>query len=68
MPTMRRCPHCNEKGSVHTKKVNNKKGISGGKATAAVLTGGTSVLATGLSRKEKQTEAHCTNCNITWTF
>ena len=62
------CPHCNEKGNVHTKNVKNKKGVSGGKATAALITGGVSMLATGLSRKEKQTEAHCTNCNSTWTF
>jgi hypothetical protein len=62
------CPHCKQKGSVHTKKVTHKAGVSGGKATAAVLTGGASLLAVGLSRKQDLTEAHCTNCNSTWHF
>ncbi|MDO8307003.1 MAG: hypothetical protein Q7V58_01430 [Actinomycetota bacterium] len=51
-----------------TKSVKAKKGVSGGKATGAVLTGGISILATGLSRKEKVTEAHCSNCRTTWVF
>jgi hypothetical protein len=62
------CPHCQSKGTVRTKKVTQKKGISGGKATAAVLTAGVSILATGLSRKEGATEAHCDNCGSTWYF
>lgn len=62
------CPHCQAKGTVATKHVKQKKGVSGGKATAAVLTGGFSMLATGLSRKEKVTEAHCSNCGSTWYF
>ena len=62
------CPHCQTKGFVHTKPVTRKKGISGAKATGAVLTGGLSILATGLSRKEGSTQAHCTNCNSTWDF
>ncbi len=41
------CPHCQTKGNVHTKSVKQKKGISGGKATAAVFTLGVSMLATG---------------------
>jgi hypothetical protein len=48
--------------------VKQKKGISGGKATAAVLTAGISILGTGLSRKEKVSEAHCNNCNVTWVM
>ena len=62
------CPHCQQKGEVRTKPVEQKTGISGGKATAAVLTGGFSLLATGLSRKQQMTEAHCMNCNSTWRF
>lgn len=62
------CPHCGEKGTTRTKKVDHKTGISGGKATAAVLTGGWSLLATGLSRKEAITQAHCSNCDNTWVF
>ena len=44
------------------------KGISGAKATGAVLTLGWSLLATGLSRKEQATQAHCSNCGSTWDF
>ncbi|MCL7421609.1 MAG: hypothetical protein M8364_11970 [Methylobacter sp.] len=62
------CPHCNKKGQISTQTVTNKKGISGGKATAALITSGWSLLVTGLSREEKQTQAHCMNCNNTWTF
>jgi hypothetical protein len=62
------CPHCQNRGKVRTMPVEKKRGISGGKATAAVLTGGISVLATGLSRKEALTQAHCDNCNSTWAF
>jgi len=52
---------------VTTKPVKVKRGVSGGKATAAVLTGGISLLGTGLSRKVKATELHCGNCSMTWT-
>lgn len=62
------CPHCNTVGQVRTKFATHKKGISGAKATGALLTGGLSILATGLSRKEGATEAHCINCNSTWHF
>jgi len=62
------CPHCQQTGCVRTKNVKTKKGISGGKATGAVLTGGVSMLATGLSRKEQQTEAYCENCKNKWYF
>ena len=33
------CPHCQSIGKTRTKEVKQKKGVSGGKATAAVLTG-----------------------------
>jgi hypothetical protein len=62
------CPHCHTKASVRTKPITQKKGVSGGKATAAVVTGGLSILAVGLSRKETFTQAHCDNCNSTWLF
>lgn len=55
------CPHCQVKGNVRTKPVTEYKGIDGGKATGALLTGGLSVLATGLSRKEVNTQAFCEN-------
>jgi len=60
------CPHCQTKGKVSTKQIKQKVGISGGKATGAVLTAGISVLATGLSRKQKVTECQCGNCKMKW--
>jgi hypothetical protein len=62
------CPQCEVKGRVTTELVKVKRGISGGKATGAVLTGGLSVLATGLSRKQAVTRATCGNCHTTWTI
>ncbi len=62
------CPHCNCQGKVRTKPISQKKGISGGKATAALMTGGISLLATGLARKEIVTQAHCMKCTNTWFF
>lgn len=62
------CPHCRATGGVRTKAVTRKQGISGGKATAAVLTGGISLLATGLSRKEASTQARCDRCGSSWHF
>lgn len=63
-----KCPHCDEKGSVFSKSVNPRKGISGGKAVGAVFTGGVSLIATGISRREKMTQAHCDICDSTWQF
>lgn len=60
------CPHCQEKGTVRTKRVERKMGISGGKVMGGLLTGGVSLLATGLSREESVTEAYCSNCETTW--
>lgn len=60
------CPHCDTKGVVKVRQVVRKKGISGGKATGAVLTGGVSMLGTGLSRKQHVSEMTCTNCGTIW--
>src|SRR5262249_17608110 len=62
------CPHCQTKGHIRTKLMDRKKGVSGTKATAAVLTGGVSVLATGLSRTERLTRAACGSCGNAWDF
>jgi hypothetical protein len=62
------CPHCQKKGEVFTWPVSVKRGISGGKATAAILTGGISVLFVGLTRREELTEARCDNCEAKWMF
>ena len=60
------CPHCQVLGGVKTRSVRRRRGISGGKATAGWLTGGASLLLTGLSREEQAKEAHCENCGTTW--
>jgi hypothetical protein len=62
------CPHCQTRGRVRTKLVDRKQGVSGGKATAAILTGGVSLLATGLSRKQEVTQAFCGECRNLWYF
>jgi hypothetical protein len=62
------CPHCQTKGTVHTKQVSVKTGISAGRVMGGLLTGGFSSLGTGLSRKEKLTDAHCATCSNTWHF
>lgn len=61
-----KCPHCASAGTVDTREVKAKQGVSGGKATGAVLTGGLSLFATGLSRKQKVTEMRCTKCKTVW--
>lgn len=60
------CPHCGQTGTVRARDVKVKRGISGGKATGAVLTAGVSLIATGLSRKVKASERTCRNCGTTW--
>lgn len=62
------CPHCQQKGGVTTKLVQVKHGVSGAKATGALLTGGVSLLATGLSRRRDATEASCANCEAVWHY
>jgi transcription elongation factor Elf1 len=62
------CPHCQSKGTVRTKRIKKKSGISGGKVMGGILTGGLSLLATGLSRKHRMTEAKCSNCGNRWYF
>jgi hypothetical protein len=60
------CPHCQSRGTVVAVRVTRKVGVSGGKATGAILTGGTSLFVTGLSRKEKGTRFTCDRCHVKW--
>ena len=64
------CPHCQTPGKVATRAETVKAGISGGKAVAAVFTGGLSAITpgVGLSRKQKMTRATCGACRSTWLF
>jgi hypothetical protein len=58
------CAFCHEAGNVTTRAVKVKRGVSGAKATGAVLTGGLSVVGTGLSRKQEATELRCSGCGM----
>lgn len=62
------CPYCQNKGTVSIYRDKVKNGISGGKLTGAILTGGLSLLATGLSRKTEVSKAQCSKCGAEWTF
>lgn len=60
------CPHCNTKGNVYRKAVKESDGISGGKATGAILTGGTSLWLTGLSKQYEAAKLRCKSCDSRW--
>lgn len=60
------CAHCQWSNCVRVKPIRKSVGISGGKATAALITGGLSVLATGLSRRETMTQCSCDVCKSVW--
>lgn len=62
------CPRCHEVGDVSSRLEDRKSGISGGKATAAILTLGLSLLVVGLSRKTLVEHAQCDNCESVWDF
>lgn len=60
------CPHCHSSGTVTTWSERRKSGLSGAKATGAILTGGISLLVTGLSNSESQMKARCSHCGVSW--
>lgn len=53
-----RRPHCGHTNCVRTTREKQKAGISGGKATGAILAGGASLLAIGLSPQGLGNEVH----------
>lgn len=59
-----KCQFCQETGFVTIAIVPRKKGISGTKATGAVLTGGMSVILTGLSQRGQVAQLTCSNCSM----
>lgn len=59
------CDYCGV-NAVRVSDVTRKTGISGGKATGAFLTGGVSMLATGLSQKQGAKHLACRNCGMEW--
>ncbi len=60
------CKFCNTAGQVLVTLAERKRGVSGGKATGAILTGGLSLFLTGLSRKETVSRLNCKNCGMNW--
>jgi hypothetical protein len=62
------CPHCQVKGQIRTQKGKVKAGVSGGKATGALLTLGVSLWLVGLSQRKLVTNATCENCQMTWAI
>lgn len=60
------CPHCHERGHVTAKVVTRGKGVSGGKATAGLLTGGLSLPFAGLSKNQEVKRLTCGNCHMSW--
>lgn len=60
------CNYCQQSGGVTVRNIQQKQGVSGGKATSALLTGGVSLFAVGLSKKGMVNELTCSNCRMTW--
>ena len=60
------CPHCQTKGMVRTEAITENAGILQARLIGARITGGLSMLVTGPSRKEHQTQARCGKCQATW--
>lgn len=58
------CPYCRTSGHVYVNRELQKTGFSTAKTTFGVLTGGLSLLATGLAKKGIITTAHCRNCGM----
>lgn len=62
------CPYCHRHGvRRQVARGRARGGISGGKATMALLTGGVSLLATGLTSHHGVTRLHCEHCGMKWT-
>lgn len=59
------CSSCHTAGNVRTSKREVKRGVSGGKAVAALLTCGVSLFLVGLSRKATVMAMACSNCGVT---
>ncbi|MEJ2193376.1 MAG: hypothetical protein P8X73_00780 [Ignavibacteriaceae bacterium] len=62
------CPYCQRKGQVRVKTIIQYKRINVVQATAAILTFGITLLATGFLRKEQERHAHCGYCNSVWHY
>lgn len=60
------CKSCGLRGNCTAKRVQRKNGIDGTKASAAVLTGGTSILFTGLSERHDSTQIKCRACRAVY--
>lgn len=60
------CRFCHERGGVGVDVRTQRAGIDATKAGAAMLTGGASVLAVGLTGERKVHRLTCATCQMTW--
>ena len=58
------CPFCSLQGGVYCMESNSKKGFSTSKATSALLTGGVSLLFTGLAKTVVEQNFLCEECGL----
>lgn len=58
------CPFCSLQGGVYFMESSSKKGFSTSKATSALLTGGVSLLFTGLAKTEVEQSFICEECGL----
>ena len=58
------CPHCSLQGGVYCMESSSKKGFSTSKATSALLTGGVSLLFTGLAKVVVEQNFLCEECGL----
>jgi len=60
------CQYCNGIGTVVVQQVKRKKGVSPGKIAGAVVTGGISLVGTGVAKKVWMNQLTCTACQMKW--
>ena len=58
------CPMCGEKGGVRAHRRKAKKGFSTGKIMGGLFTGGISLLATGIAKKDWIYKCYCEKCGM----
>ena len=56
------CPHCGSQGTLEAQGEVESKGLSGAKVAGALATGGLSLFATGLRKKQKTEIFRCSEC------
>ena len=60
------CQYCNGVGTVVVQQMKRKKGVSPGKIAGAVVTGGISLVGTGVAKKVWMNQLTCTAWQMRW--